>query len=276
MLNADLTWLLASCLCAGSLGVQGAETGFLDRNLVLQGQTYSYKVYVPTDYSAARDWPVILYLHGAGERGQDGLRQTMAGLGLAVRRSPQRYPAIIVFPQARPESQWVGVQSDMALAALTRTMAEFWVDADRVYLTGLSMGGHGSWYLAYRYPERFAAVAPICGWLKDLPSHKFSVPVVPEGDGPTLPALAQRLVSTPIWIFHGDLDPVVPVRCSREPAEALQEVSAAVRYTEFPGLGHNSWDAAYASEAFCQWLFAQRRPRPGVIQLPNPPQIPQP
>lgn len=276
MLKLDLTWLIAGCLGAGSLGVQGAESGFLERTLVLQGQTYRYQVHVPADYSAAKAWPVILYLHGAGERGEDGLRQTMAGLGLAVRRSPQRYPAIIVFPQAQPESQWVGPQADLALAALSRTMAEFHVDADRVYLTGLSMGGHGTWYLAYRYPERFAAVVPICGWLKDLPSHRFSVPVVPEPDGPMLPALARRLVSMPIWIFHGDLDPVVPVRSSREPAEALRAVSSAVRYTEFPGLGHNSWDAAYGSESFSQWLFAQRRPRSGTGPLPNPPQIPQP
>lgn len=147
----------------------------------------------------------------------------------------------------------------MALAALMQTMAEFHVDPDRVYLTGLSMGGHGSWYLAYRHPELFAAVAPICGWVTDLPGFEGSVSVVPVERGAAMPALARRLANTPIWIFHGEMDPVVPVQGSREPAAALKQVSAKVRYTEFLGLDHNSWDATYASDEFTGWLFAQRR-----------------
>jgi len=259
---ADLARLALAFLGAGAIGAQAGETGFLERDLTLGGRRTRYQIYVPADYPSRTDWPVILYLHGAGERGVDGLRPTLAGLGAAIRRAPKRFPAIIVFPQARPESQWVGAQADLALAALDKTLGEFQVDQARVYLTGLSMGGHGTWYLAYRHPERFAAVAPICGWLKDLPSHGFSVPVVPEADEPALPALAARLARMPLWIFHGELDRVVPVKRSREAAEALKRTSTLVRYTEFPGLEHNSWDAAYASEAFVQWLFAQRRPKP--------------
>ena len=259
MFRADLAGLIAGCLWAGSLGVQGAETGFLDRTLDLGGQRYRYQVYVPADYSPAKAWPVILYLHGAGERGVDGLRPTVAGLAPAIRRHPQRFPAIVVFPHARPETQWAGAQADMALAALDRTLGEFKVDLDRVYLTGLSMGGHGTWYLAYRNPERFAAVAPICGWTKDLASHAFGVPVVPPEDGPALPALARRLAKMPVWIFHGEMDSVVPVQGSRDAAEALKAVSAPVRYTEYPGLDHNTWDAAYGCQSFSAWLLAQRR-----------------
>jgi predicted peptidase len=147
----------------------------------------------------------------------------------------------------------------MALAALAKTLDEFPVDQDRIYLTGLSMGGHGTWYLAYRNPERFAAVAPICGWTWGRPEGEFPAPVVPVEDGAPLPALARRLAGTPLWLFHGALDSVVPARGSREPAEALKAVSANVHYTEYLGLDHNSWDAAYGSEEFVRWLLAQRR-----------------
>lgn len=238
---------------------QHVETGFLDRTLTVAGQSSRYQVYVPADYPTRAPWPVILFLHGAGERGTDGLLQTTVGLGPAIRRDPARYPAIIVFPQVPPDSQWVGTPAEMALAALTETMDEFQVDPDRVYLTGLSMGGHGTWYLAYRHPELFAAIAPICGWVQDFPQFRGSVPVVPADSGDALAALARQLATTPIWIFHGEIDAVVPVSASREAAHALEAVSGNVRYTEYLGTNHNSWDATYASREFTRWLFEQRR-----------------
>lgn len=247
-------------LLAVPVAAQRIETGFLDRTVTVTGHSYRYQVYVPAGYATESTWPVILFLHGAGERGTDGLLQTAVGLGPAIRRDPTRFPAIVVFPQVPPDSQWVGVPADMALAALGQTMDEFRGDPDRVYLTGLSMGGHGTWYLAYRHPELFAAVAPICGWVTDFPQFRGSVPVVPTDSGAAIPALVRRLARTPIWIFHGEMDAVVPVSGSREPAAALEAASADVRYTEFLGLNHNSWDATYGSAEFTRWLFAQRRP----------------
>jgi predicted peptidase len=147
------------------------------------------------------------------------------------------------------------------MTALRQTLAEFHTDADRVYLTGLSMGGHGTWYLAYRYPDVFAAAVPICGWVPEKPNFKGSVPIVPPDSGPPLPALARRLRQLPIWIFHGEMDPVLPVSDSREPAAALKDAGANARFTEYLGLDHNSWDATYASKEFVEWLFAQRRTR---------------
>jgi predicted peptidase len=238
---------------------QHVETGFLDRTVTVAGQMYRYQIYVPADYPTKAKWPVILFLHGAGERGTDGLRQTTVGLGPAIRQEPKRFPAIVVLPQAPLDSQWVGAPAEMALAALTQTLAEFQVDRDRVYMTGLSMGGHGAWYLAYRHPEMFAAIAPICGWVAELPGFRGSVPVVPQDSGPPVPALARRLARKPIWIFHGEMDAVVPVSASREPAAALKALSADVRYTEYLGINHDSWDAAYASDEFTRWLFAQQR-----------------
>lgn len=259
MYKADLAALALCVLCALPLRAQPVDTGFLNRTVSLEGQDYRYQVYVPADYAARTDWPVILFLHGAGERGEDGLRQTAAGLGPSIRHEAKRYPAIVVFPQVRAGLQWSGVQADVALAALARTLREFKVDPDRVYLTGLSMGGHGTWYIAYRHPELFAAIAPICGWTKDLAGYGFLVPVVPAGTENPLQALAQRLAKVPTWIFHGEMDGAVPVRGSREAAEALGKVSTVARYTEYPGMDHNVWDSVYGSESFIQWLFAQRR-----------------
>lgn len=248
--------------CAGTAGAQRVETGFLDRTVTVAGQRSRFQVYVPAEYASRPSWPVILFLHGAGERGTDGLLQTTVGLGPAIRRDPARFPAIVVFPQVPPDSQWVGVPAEMALAALRQTMAEFQVDEPRVYLTGLSMGGHGTWYLAYRHPELFAAIVPICGWVPDDARFRGSVPVVPPDSGAPIPALARRLARTPVWIFHGEMDAVVPVSASREPAAALDAVSTVARYTEYLGINHNSWDPTYGSDEFTRWLFAQRRVSP--------------
>jgi predicted peptidase len=246
-------------LCSGPVSAQQVATGFLDRTVVVAGHDYHYQVYVPADYSTRDKWPVILFLHGSGESGSDGVLQTTAGLGTAIRRNARRFPAIVVFPQAPDGSEWVGTQSDMALAALTQATSEFHGDPDRIYLTGLSMGGYGTWYLAYRHPELFAAVVPICGWIEDLPGDQSRDPVVPASDGAPLEAVAGRLGRMPIWIFHGEADSAVPVNGSRGPAAALQSVSGNVRYTEYLGMGHEVWNAVYGSDAFVSWLFAQRR-----------------
>lgn len=239
--------------------VQQVQTGFLDRTVTVSGRAYHYQIYVPADYASKPTWPAILFLHGAGERGDDGLLQTNVGLAPAIRQNPSRYPAIVVFPQVPRDSQWVGTPADMAVAALQQTMREFHIDPSRVYLTGLSMGGHGTWYVAYRHPELFAAVVPICGWVREFVMFRGSVPVVPGDSAQIMPLLVQKLGKVPIWIFHGEVDQVVNVNGSREPAAALKAAGANVRYTELLGLNHNSWDAAYGSDEFVQWLFVQQR-----------------
>jgi predicted peptidase len=169
-----------------------------------------------------------------------------------------RVPAIVVFPQATPDSSWTGTLANVALAALDQTMREYQTDPARVYLTGLSMGGNGTWYIAYRNPKRFAAIAPVCGWIS--PGFwKSADPVVPASGGEPYPALAAQLRQTPTWIFHGEVDPVVPVDESRKAFAALQAAGAPVQYSEVPGTGHDSWDPAYGSPKFWTWLFAQRR-----------------
>lgn len=232
------------------------ETGFLDRSVEIDGVTYPYQVYVPRDYDPAVPWPVVLFLHGAGERGDDGLRQTEVGIGRAIRLDPERYAAIVVMPQSPADSSWQGDPARAALAALDTTEAELSTDPDRVYLTGISLGGNGTWYLAYHHPERFAALVPVCGWV-DRGGHLAAGPA--EGPGTRYERVARRLAHLPIWIWHGEMDSVVPVEESRAMAGALEAAGARVRYTELPGIDHNAWDPAFGSRMLTDWLFEQKR-----------------
>jgi predicted peptidase len=217
-------------------------TGFLNRTATIDGTPYPYVVYVPSDYSPTKQWPVLLFLHGAGECGSDGLQQTQVGLGTAIRLHTSRYPALAVMPQCTREPKgWDGKMLDFALKALDQTLAEYSIDPARQYLTGLSMGGFGSWRIAALYPERFAAVVPICG----------------GGEPKTM---AKKLTTLPIWVFHGENDEAVPSARSQQMVEAIRAGGGeAVRYTQLPGIGHNSWDPAYNSKEFTDWLFSQSR-----------------
>lgn len=248
---------LLAALVPLSLPGQTAQTGFLDRTVQSSGTTYKYQVFVPADYDPGRQWPVIVFLHGAGERGDDGLIQTEVGLGSALRRHADRFPAIVVFPQAPEDARWTEATADGAMAALSDVRDEFATDPGRLYLTGLSLGGNGTWYLAYTRPDVWAAIVPICGWVAgDGRLGSF----IPEGVEDPHRHLAERVGGIPTWIFHGESDTVVPVDQSRRMADAYRAAGREVRYTELPGTGHNSWDAAYNSPALAAWLFAQRRP----------------
>lgn len=235
-------------------GASARETGFLDRTVSVDGKAYAFQVYVPRVLPAGRP-PVILTLHGAGERGSDGLFQTEVGLAGAIRRHPDRWPAIAVFPQAPANTLWQALPARVAMAALAQTEKEFGTDPDRVYLLGLSMGGNGTWYLASNNPDRFAAIVPVCGFAG---SFRGLPPLVPGPD--PYAALAAKVARLPVWIVHGDADSVVPVDESRKMAAALKALGARVTYRELPGVNHNSWDPGFDDEALPPWLFAQRRP----------------
>jgi len=230
------------------------ETGFLPRTATVEAVTYGYQVYVPSGFTSDRSWPVILFLHGADEGGSDGVRQTRVGLGPALRRYPERFPAVVVFPQSPRGHPWRGPSADLALRALEQTMHEFKGDPERLYLTGISMGGYGTWRLALQDPHRFVALVPICGGL-DSPAKRGA-----SAREPFLEA-ARQLRHLPTWVFHGEEDNIIPVSESRVMVRALQEVGAPVRYTEYPGVEHDSWDPAYAAPELATWLLSQRRAR---------------
>lgn len=261
-----MSLLLAALLLVTGADVRGGESGFLDRALRDGDETRRYQVFVPRSYDPNRPWPVILFLHGGGEEGSDGYRQTTVGLGPAIRWNPERFAAIVVFPQLRKDHQWTGGEAEFALRTLDAVEREFRTDPDRVYLTGLSRGGRGSYYIAYRHPSRFAAILVACGQVGPLaPTRADGTSwlenslVVPEADGDPFAALGQRLQDVPLWVFHGDEDSVIPVDQSRRLVAALRERGATVRYTELSGVGHGSWDSAYQSAEVIEWLFAQRR-----------------
>jgi len=234
------------------------DTGFVDRTVRIGKEVYRYQVFVPEGWNKSRKWPVILFLHGAGERGDDGLQQTQVGIATAIRWHRDRFPAVVVMPQCRKSLWWPeATMLEMALKSLDQSMKEFKGDPARVYLTGLSMGGYGTWAIASKFPGRFAALVPICGGVqapRNLPSLSAS-----SGGVDPYAEVAKKIGRTPVWIFHGAADTTVPPVESRRMNDALKAAGGNVRYDEYPGVGHNSWDKAYAEEELIKWLLSQHQ-----------------
>ncbi len=259
--------LLAAAACmAAIVAAQKVETGFLDRSVVVNKTQYRYQVYVPREFSRSKKWPVIIALHGGGSYGDDGLKQTDGGgFAHAIRSNPEHFPAIVIFPQAHADGTpgWQLEGGQAALAALDSAVKEFNGDTKRVVLTGLSAGGNGTWSIASRYPERFAAIVPVCGFIfkfKGITSSIDYPALAPADVADQYAYIAKKVASIPIWIFHGDADKSVPVGESRKMAAALKTIGANVQYTEFPGVDHNAWDPAYARADLIEWMLKQRRP----------------
>ena len=257
-----LAQLLAvlSLIATGCASSTMTETGFLNRQITVAGKSWRYVVYVPREFRPDRQWPVLLFLHGAGERGDDGLHQTQVGLGPAIRWNPDRFPMIVVMPQVPAEQRWLDEPADVAMAALDQSIVEFNGDRKRTYLTGISMGGYGVWHLALAHPDRFAAIVPVCGGIlpqKTTTSVRQSPLNLAAADPYAF--TAEKLRAIPVWIFHGADDATVPVTESRRMLEALRAIHADVRYTEYPGVGHGSWEKAYGEEELWSWLLKQKK-----------------
>ncbi len=212
------------------------ETGFLNRRLDGGGRRYA--VYLPREYNPNTKWPLILFLHGSGERGDDGLQPTEPGFGRALRRWPDRFPIIAAMPQCPAKVFW-DAAIDHVEAVYEAAMAEFPIDPDRIYLTGISIGGYAAWMLGAMNVDRYAALMPICG-------GGF------EGD-------AAKLARVPIWAFHGEDDATVLPSESRRMVEAVRAAGGLVKYTEFKDTAHNAWDPAYSDPKAIAWLLKQRR-----------------
>ncbi len=217
-----------------------ASPGFHLRTVKTEQGERKYTVYVPEGYGGPRIYPVILFLHGAGARGQDGVVPAQVGLGPAILHRPGGVPAVVVFPQAR--ETWAAGSADIkaALAALSDVMTDYATDPKRVVLTGLSMGGRGTWELAAAHPEKFVAVVPICG--------------------PGQPDQSERMKNLPVWSFCGDADRDTTVLNLRTMIEALKREGAEARLTEYRGVGHRSWDRAYNDPELIDWMLAARKP----------------
>ncbi|HEY0794966.1 MAG TPA: prolyl oligopeptidase family serine peptidase [Acidisarcina sp.] len=252
--NTYATALLVLCLLASTPAharhVQ--ETGFLNRQITLGATTWKYQVYLPEDYSSHQHFPVILFLHGSGERGTDGLEQTQIGLPAAIRAHPERWPFLVVMPQIPYHHRhWTDPDiMAVAIAALDATIREFKGDPQRVYLTGISLGGYGAWEVARTYPHRFAAVVPVCGGIYwSYAPERRAEPDLPE-------QYAHALGRTPVWMFHGLDDPVVSPKQSETMYDAIRAARGDVRLWEFAGVQHAVWDKAYAEPELPRWLLA--------------------
>lgn len=231
--------------------------------LVKGGDTLPYRILLPENFDAAKKYPLILFLHGAGERGRDNEAQLIHGSKLFLQDSIRNhFPAIVVFPQCAPNSFWsnVNIRLDSAKgkreflfkksgeptvamrlleSLLTELKKSYKLDKEQLYVGGLSMGGMGTFELVRRHPKVFAAAFPICGG-----AH---------------PETAKALKRTSWWIFHGLKDDVVPPEWSSLMADALKKKGADVRLTLYPDANHNSWDPAFAEKDLLPWLFSKHR-----------------
>jgi lysophospholipase L1-like esterase/poly(3-hydroxybutyrate) depolymerase len=269
MIRALLTlncWLLWVAACLG-------QEAFAPRTFTApSGGTLPYRLLSPEKTEPGRKYPLVLFFHGAGERGANNLAQLKNSVGLFARPEQRRqFPAFVLAPQCPDGQQWVdmpwGTDSGtrperpsramaLALGALAQVQAEFPVDPERIYVSGLSMGGYATWDCLTRFPERFAAGVPVCG----------------GGDEKTVtPAMAK----VPVWAFHSEDDGVVKTRRTRGMVQAMRTLGGTPKYFEYFGLGHNSWDAAFAEPELLPWLFSQRLGQPDTVVLKTPaPKLP--
>ena len=225
------------------------------------GETLPYRLLHPPSQQPGAKVPLVIFFHGAGERGTDNEAQLRHGAPLFAKPDVQKaFPAFVMAPQCPPEHRWVdmdwsaesGTQPELpsgpmrlALGALDEVLSQHpEIDQDRIYVTGLSMGGFATWDLITRFPQRFAAAVPICG-----------------GGDVAKAALAKNVA---IWAFHGDEDPTVKVERTRTMIAKLQEAGAQPLYTEYAGVKHDSWTLAYGEPLLLSWLFAQKRGVPPV------------
>lgn len=259
-----LTFALAIVLATIVTSTQAQDMAAFQKKTFIssKGDTLPYRILYPENYTPGNKYPMVLFLHGAGERGNNNEAQLTHGGKLFLADSNRaKFPAIIVFPQCAQNSFWANaeVKRDVtpyaisfnyskppsgplnAALELTREIIQSGaVDSKRVYIGGLSMGGMGTFEAVYREPNLFAAAVPICG-----------------GGNPE--AYGKQIAKIPFRIFHGADDAVVNVQLSREMVAKLKALKATVLYTEYPGVNHNSWDNAFAEPDFLSWIFKQKK-----------------
>jgi predicted peptidase len=226
------------------------------------GDTLPYRILFPENYDRQKHYPLLVFLHGAGERGNDNEKQLTHGASLFLKpENRKNFPAIILFPQCAADHYWSSVQIDRSSMPLVlnfdyskpptgsltsvielvrKISRQENVRKSSVYIVGLSMGGMGTFEAVYRYPKLFAAAIPICG----------------GGDSARYD---NRVRNIPFWVFHGDKDGVVEVNHSRRMVNRLEALKARVKYTEYTEVNHNSWDFAFAEPGFLPWLFSHKR-----------------
>lgn len=269
-IQQDTRFLVLALLALGLLGCasgvhrdSGADraTGYIFGSVEFNDRTYPYTVYVPRAADIETDDRTpgrgLVFLHGAGECGTDGSKPLAVGLPPAVMLESKRWPFVVLIPQKPTwESEWEDHEGAV-LAMLDRVIDEHGVDPDRVAITGLSQGGHGTIALASRNPERFRAAAPVCGyvlrWWTDGKRGALGPPATPERRAEA-DRIVRGLSTVPVWFFHGGKDNVVPPGESEWLHDAMLDAGHDSTLTIFPGDNHNSWDSAYRGGDLAAWL----------------------
>jgi predicted peptidase len=249
-------------LCLGFFVKAQDQSLYKKENFISGNDTLPYRILLPLNYDASKKYPLIFFMHGAGERGNDNEAQLVHGAKLFLREDVRKnYPAIVVFPQCPQSSFWASVNFKMdslgkssfsfdangepsvgmklANGLLHELMNEFKLQKKQIYVGGLSMGGMGTFEIVARNPGLFAAAMPICG----------------GGD----PSIAKKVKKTKWWVFHGAKDDVVPPANSQIMVAALKAAGANVKFSLYPDANHNSWDSAFAEPELLSWLFAQKK-----------------
>jgi predicted peptidase len=225
---------------ADPAAVPGAQVPLsMERQLVREARA-DYLLFLPPGYDARQRYPMILFLHGGGERGDDLSRVAVHGPPKLVQQRPEEFPFIVVSPQVPADRIWSTRVLDALLDEVTERYA---VDPDRIYVTGLSMGGYGTWHLAFEFPDRFAAIAPI------------------SGGGTITGACTVRHL--PVWAVHGARDDVVPVSRTEELVNRLRGCDGHIRYTRYEDAGHDAWTRTYEDPELYRWFLRHRRGAPG-------------
>lgn len=243
------------------LNISVSFAQFEPASYMINGYTLPYQVMFPENYDETKKYPLVIFLHGSGERGSDNEKQLTHGKDFLINNFHSNYPSIVIAPQCPQESYWSNVQrhslrgkmnltfglSDkpsLAMETLICLINEYlssgMIDLDQVYAGGLSMGGMGTFELIWRMPNTFAAAFPICG-------------------GGDLNKLIHYTNNTALWIFHGAEDSVVSPKFSQKIYHAIQETGNDVKYTEYPEVNHNSWDNAFQEDELVPWLFSHKR-----------------
>lgn len=219
------------------------QTPFTFEHEITQPVTLQYLRYLPKDYGKESDrlWPMILFLHGAGERGDDIDLIKVHGIPRIVEE--RDLPFVTLSPQC-PVNHWWGDYLPSLDALVSQAIETLKVDPRRIYLTGLSMGGYGTWRMAVEYPQRFAAIAPICGggfWMYGFPER------------------VKEIRHLPIWVFHGAQDDVVPIQESEVLVKTLKECGAKVRFTVYPEAKHDCWTQTYNNPKLFKWFLSHQK-----------------
>jgi len=233
--------MVAACAHVPKAAPRTGQYARAFKKTVRKTVSINYLMFLPKDYGKSnRLWPMILFLHGAGERGDNLEAVKKHGPPKIVEQKPD-FPFVVVSPQCPKDGWW---PTDALIPLVDEILAKYRVDPDRVYLTGLSMGGFGTWRLAADNPGRFAAIVPICGGGDALSSSR-------------------RLRNMPVWAFHGAKDTTVPVKMSEDMVAGLKKAgNKDVKLTIYPDAGHDSWTATYDNPELYDWLLKHRRRQP--------------